>query len=119
MSGFDSGRVYSTQVLAGSQEAQAPDAPVQNEAALYEFVMHFRLGSEYIYRDRLRTSLLVKQNALEVQLEHVQMWSATLAQALREQPAEVLSLVRTWAERVVDISSRLQCGERRVRSCIR
>jgi len=99
MSGFDTGRVYSTQVLAGSEESKAPDAPVQNEAALYDFVMHFRLGSEYLYRDRLRTSLLVRQNVLEVQLEHVQMWSATLAQALRETPAEILALCEAAAKR--------------------
>lgn len=93
MSGFDLGRVFSTQVSAGSEVAQAPDAPVQNETALFEFVQHFRLGNEYIYRDRLRSNLLVKQYVLEVLLEHVQMWSPTLAQALRETPAEILPLV--------------------------
>ena len=40
MSGFDTGRVYSTQVLAGSEESKAPDAPVQNEAALYLSLIH-------------------------------------------------------------------------------
>ncbi|KAI3627788.1 MCM5 [Malassezia furfur] len=70
MSGFDLGRVFSTQVSAGSEVAQAPDAPVQNETALFEFVQHFRLGNEYIYRDRLRSNLLVKQYVLEVLLEH-------------------------------------------------
>lgn len=93
MSGFDIGRVYSTQVSAGSTSAQAPDAPVQNETALFEFIQHFRLGSEYIYRDRLRSNLLVKQYVLEVLLEHVQMWSPTLAQALRESPGDILGLV--------------------------
>ncbi|WFD36128.1 DNA helicase [Malassezia cuniculi] len=99
MSGFDTGRVYSTHVLPGSQAAQAPDAPVQNEAALYEFVMHFRLGSEYIYRDRLRTNLLVRQYVLDVQLEHVQLWSATLAQALRETPIDILALFEAAVKR--------------------
>ena len=83
MSGFDAGRVYSTQAVAVSSTAQAPDAPVQNETALFEFVQNFRLGAEYIYRDRLRSNLLVKQYVLDVQLEHVQMWSPHLAQALR------------------------------------
>ena len=71
MSGFDAGRVYSTQAVAVSSTAQAPDAPVQNETALFEFVQNFRLGAEYIYRDRLRSNLLVKQYVLDVQLEHI------------------------------------------------
>ena len=99
MSGFDVGRVYSTHVLPGSDVAQAPDAPVQNEAALFEFVMHFRLGSEYLYRDRLRTNLLVRHYALDVQLEHVQLWSPTLAQALRETPIEILTLFEAAVKR--------------------
>ena len=94
MSGFDTGRVYSTQALAGSQSARSQDAPVQNENSLFEFVQNFRLGSEYIYRDRLRSNLLVKEPTVDVQLEHVQMWSPSLAQALRETPAEILPLVR-------------------------
>ena len=54
MSGFDAGRVYSTQAVAVSSTAQAPDAPVQNETALFEFVQNFRLGAEYIYREAVR-----------------------------------------------------------------
>lgn len=94
MSGFDAGRVYSTQAVSVSLSSQPSDAPVRIENALYEFVQNFRLGAEYIYRDRLRTNLLVKQYVLEVQLEHVQMWSPQLAQSLRETPAEILALVR-------------------------
>ena len=99
MSGFDAGRVYSTQAVAVSSTAQAPDAPVQNETALFEFVQNFRLGAEYIYRDRLRSNLLVKQYVLDVQLEHVQMWSPHLAQALRETPIEILALFESAVKR--------------------
>ncbi|WFD31453.1 DNA helicase [Malassezia sp. CBS 17886] len=99
MSGFDTGRVYSTQVLAGSSAAQAPEAPVQHETTLFEFVQLFRLGNEFIYRDRLRANLLVKQPVLEVQIEHVQMWSPTLAQALREGPSEILPLFEAAVRR--------------------
>lgn len=96
MSGFDAGRVFSTQAVSQPHERQPPNAPVQNETALFEFIQHFRLGAEYLYRDRLRSNLLVKQYVLEVQLEHVQMWSPALAQALRETPAEILTLVRLY-----------------------
>ena len=82
MSGFDAGRVYSTQAISQPFERQPPNAPAQNETALFEFIQNFRLGAEYIYRDRLRSNLLVKQYVLDVQLEHVQMWSPALAQGL-------------------------------------
>ncbi|PKI85273.1 Mcm5p [Malassezia vespertilionis] len=90
MSGFDAGRVFSTQVLSEAEASHAPDAPVQIETTFFEFLQHFRLGNEYIYRDRLRANLLVKQYVLDVLLEHVQMWSPTLAQMLRETPTDIL-----------------------------
>lgn len=93
MSGFDVGRVYSAQVLAGSEESRAPDAPAQTEEALLQFIQRFRTGNDYIYRDRLRANLLAKQNVLDVQLEHLQLWSAYLAQQFREHPGEMLPLV--------------------------
>ncbi|WFD27527.1 DNA helicase [Malassezia nana] len=99
MSGFDAGRVFSTQAVSQPHERQPPNAPVQNETALFEFIQHFRLGAEYLYRDRLRSNLLVKQYVLEVQLEHVQMWSPALAQALRETPAEILTLFEAAVKR--------------------
>lgn len=92
--GFDKGRVYSAQVLAGNEDSRAPDAPVQVEQNLYEFLQRFRTGNDYVYRDRLRANLLAKQNVIDVQLEHLQLWSNALAQAFREGPAEMLPLVR-------------------------
>ncbi|WFD23597.1 DNA helicase [Malassezia equina] len=99
MSGFDAGRVYSTQAISNPSERQPPNAPAQNETALFEFIQNFRLGAEYIYRDRLRSNLLVKQYVLDVQLEHVQMWSPALAQGLRETPAEILALFEAAVKR--------------------
>lgn len=93
MSGFDTGRVYSAQVLAGNAASNAPDAPAQTEQALFEFIQAFRTGNDYLYRDRLRANLMAKQFVLDVQLEHVQLWSPTLAQSLRESPGDVLPLV--------------------------
>ncbi|CAD6890715.1 unnamed protein product [Tilletia controversa] len=99
MSGFDSGRIFSAQVLAGSEESRAPDAPVQTEATFFDFIQRFRQGNSFIYRDRLRSNLLARQYVLEVQLEHVQLWSAQLAQDLRDTPAEVLPLFESAVRR--------------------
>ncbi|KAN0065320.1 minichromosome maintenance protein 5 [Thecaphora frezii] len=99
MSGFDSGRVYSAQALAGSDTSRAPDAPAQTEQSLFNFVQSFRTGNDYIYRDRLRANLLAKQYLLDVQLEHLQLWSNNLAQALRETPGDILPLFESAVKR--------------------
>lgn len=93
MSGFDTGRLYSAQVLAGSASSRAPDAPAQTEANLFDFVQRFRHGNDYIYRDRLRANLLAKQNVLDVAVEHIALWNQQLAQQLNDRPGDVLPLV--------------------------
>lgn len=97
--GFDTGRIYSAQVLAGNEDSRAPEAPVQIEQSLFEFIQRFRMGNDYIYRDRLRANLLAKQFVIDVQLEHVQLWSNALAQAFRETPGEMLPLFEAAARR--------------------
>ncbi|PWN50590.1 putative CDC46-cell division control protein [Violaceomyces palustris] len=99
MSGFDAGRIFAAQALPSSEASRAPDAPAQTEAALFDFVQKFRTGNDFIYRDRLRANLLAKQYLLDVQLEHVQLWSNNLAQALRETPGDVLPLFEAAVKR--------------------
>ncbi|GAK67742.1 MCM-domain-containing protein [Moesziomyces antarcticus] len=99
MSGFDAGRVFSAQALAGSEASRAPDAPAQTEQTLFNFVQTFRTGSDYVYRDRLRANLLARQYVLEVQLEHIQLWSNDLAQALRDTPSDILPLFESAVKR--------------------
>lgn len=99
MSGFDAGRIYSAQVLAGSASSRAPNAPAETENSLFNFVQRFRQGNDYVYRDRLRANLLAKQNVLEVRLEHVGLWDQTLAQSLNETPGEILPLFESAVKR--------------------
>lgn len=97
MSGFDSGRLYSAQVLAGSASSRAADAPAQLEQNLFDFVQRFRQGNDYIYRDRLRANLFAKQYVLEVAVEHVALWDQQLAQNLADKPTDILPLVsQSW-----------------------
>ena len=93
MTGFDKGRVFSAQVLGGTEESRAPEAPAQTENNLYDFLQRFRNDDGFIYRDRLRANLLAKQNVIEVVLEHLELWNPAIAQALRETPGEMLPLV--------------------------
>lgn len=111
MSGFDSGRVYSAQVLAGSEASRAPEAPAQTEQNLFEFVQRFRQGNDYLYRDRLRANLLAKLNVLEVAVEHVALWNPTLAQSLTETPGEILPLVSQRMAEAVESWERLEAQQ--------
>lgn len=93
MAGFDKGRTFAAQVLGGTEESRAPDAPIQTENNLYDFIQRFRNDDGFIYRDRLRANLLAKQNVIEVIMEHLELWSPAIAQSFRESPGEMLPLV--------------------------
>jgi DNA replication licensing factor MCM5 len=90
-SGFDAPRIYSVGVLEG---AQNPDAPSQLEDAFLAFLSGFRVGGEFIYRDRLRSSLLLHHHSLEVDLRDLGVWNEELGQKVQEQPGEMVPLVR-------------------------
>ncbi|KDN47328.1 MCM-domain-containing protein [Tilletiaria anomala UBC 951] len=109
MSGFDLGQSYSTSVLPGTGASSSNggggngtsyETLAQIESNLYDFLQRFRLGNDFIYRDRLRANLLAKQYMVEVQLEHVQLWNATLAQNMREKPGEILPLFESAVKRI-------------------
>lgn len=93
LAGFDKGRIYTAQVLGGTEESRASDAPPQIENNLYDFIQRFRNDDGFIYRDRLRANLLARQNVVEVILEHLELWSPPIAQAFRDNPGEMLPLV--------------------------
>jgi hypothetical protein len=90
-SGFDQNRVYSVQVLAGDQ---APDSPAEIERLFFDFLSGFRLGGEFLYRDRLRSSLLLHHHSLDVDLRDLVMWNEELAQKVQEMPGDMIPLVR-------------------------
>jgi len=49
MSGFDANRTYSVPAH-GAPAATSPDLPSETEQLLYEFLQHFRIGEDFIYR---------------------------------------------------------------------
>jgi DNA replication licensing factor MCM5 len=90
MSGFETGRVYSIGVLAGDQH---PESLSQLEEAFLSFLSGFRVGGEFIYRDRLRASLLLHHHTLDVDLRDLGVWNEELGQKVQEQPGEMVPLV--------------------------
>lgn len=47
----------------------------------------------YVFRDKLRGNLLLKQYLLEVDLRHINLYNDELAFAIQNRPAEVIPLV--------------------------
>jgi DNA replication licensing factor MCM5 len=92
-SGFDANRVYTVPVPRHDDE-MSPDAPAQIEASFLEFLKEFRIGGEFVYRDRLRNAVLMQHHSLEVDLDDLAMYTAELAQKVHLRPGEMVPLVR-------------------------
>ncbi|KAF7978919.1 hypothetical protein HWV62_44452 [Athelia sp. TMB] len=96
MSGFDQDHLYNVNVHT-PQAATSPDSPSETEKLLLDFLLQYRVGGEFIYRDMLRGNLLLKQHQLEVDLRHVGLYNDELAHAIQDRPAEVLPLFENAA----------------------
>ncbi|PPQ69616.1 hypothetical protein CVT25_013699 [Psilocybe cyanescens] len=99
MSGFDANRVYSVSVH-DLPAATSPDTPSETEKLLVDFILSFRVGGEFVYRDLLRGNILLKQHLLEVDLRHVGLYNDELAHAIQDRPADVLALFENAATKV-------------------
>ncbi|KAF5356287.1 hypothetical protein D9756_004192 [Leucocoprinus leucothites] len=98
MSGFDANRVYNVSVH-DLPPATTPDSKSETEKLLLEFLQSFRVGGEFIYRDKLRANLLLKQYILEVDLRHIGLFNEELAFAIQDRPADILPLFENAATR--------------------
>ncbi|KIM85493.1 hypothetical protein PILCRDRAFT_817522 [Piloderma croceum F 1598] len=96
MSGFDANHVYNVSVH-DPPAASAPDSPSESEKLLFDFLLQYRVGGEFIYRDKLRGNLLLKQHQLEVDLRHVGLYNDELAHAIQDRPADILPLFENAA----------------------
>ncbi|KAF9073783.1 MCM2/3/5 family-domain-containing protein [Rhodocollybia butyracea] len=96
---FENDNVYSVSVL-DTAPATSPDTPAETEKLLLEFLQQYRVGGEFIYRDKLRANLLLKQHLLEVDLRHISLYNDELAHAIQDQPANVLPLFENAAARL-------------------
>ncbi|KAK0505988.1 MCM-domain-containing protein [Armillaria luteobubalina] len=98
MSGFDANNVYNVSVH-DPPPPTAPESASDTEKLLLDFLLQYRVGGEFIYRDMLRGNLLLKQNVLEVDLRHVSLYNDELAHAIQDRPADVLPLFENAATR--------------------
>ncbi|KAG2146514.1 MCM-domain-containing protein [Suillus bovinus] len=96
MSGFDGNHVFTVSVH-DPPAVGSPDSPSQTEKLLLEFLLQYRVGGEFIYRDQLRANLLLKQYQLEVELRHVGLYNDELAHAIQDKPTDILPLFENAA----------------------
>ncbi|KAJ9095239.1 hypothetical protein QFC21_005605 [Naganishia friedmannii] len=65
------------------------------ERLFWEFLYNFRVGNEFAYRDRLRSSLLLGKHTLQVDLDDLLMWNEQLGQRVMEKPGECVPLLES------------------------
>lgn len=93
MSGFDADRVYSVSVHQNANSSSFPtESPSETEKLLLDFLLQYRIGGEFIYRDKLRANLLLKHYQLEVDLRHVSLYNDELAHLIQNKPTDILPL---------------------------
>ncbi|ODN83451.1 hypothetical protein L202_01589 [Cryptococcus amylolentus CBS 6039] len=89
---MEEGRIWSVGVLEGAQNQNSPS---ELEKLFYEFLQGFRIDGNWIYRDALRSALLLKHHTLEVDLRDLVAWNEEMAQKVQEQPGEMIPLLET------------------------
>ncbi|KAK9464152.1 MCM2/3/5 family-domain-containing protein [Lipomyces oligophaga] len=96
---FDIGRVFSATVLAPSEDPNE-HARKDTEDSFRDFILEFRIDSEFIYREQLRENILVKRYCLSVELAHLISYNEELAHRLTNDPADLLPIFEDAAREV-------------------
>ncbi|VDB93515.1 unnamed protein product [Peniophora sp. CBMAI 1063] len=98
MSGFDADRIFTANAPTEAR-TRVENAPAAVEADLLEFILEFRVGGQFKYRDALRGNLLLKHYQLEVDLRDINMYKEDLASKIQKEPSDILPLFENAATR--------------------
>lgn len=107
--------LYSVPVYGSDLSARSgsgSNGHVQNTqtiADFQQFINEFRENESFVYRDRLRANCLRKEWTLEVEMGHLIGWKEDLASRCRNEPGDVLPLVRS----TFDLSEERSGGDRK------
>ncbi|CDR43656.1 CYFA0S12e02916g1_1 [Cyberlindnera fabianii] len=99
---FDRGDVYTASVLPGEENDQ--DTNQEFIAAFRKFILEFRVGSEFIYRNQLRERLLVKEYSLTVDAADLIGYQENLNKHLMDAPTEMVPL---FERAITDVAKRI------------
>ena len=87
---FDRPEVYSAPVLQGV--APNDDDNTEIIKSFRNFILEFRIDSQFVYREQLRNALLVKNYALTVNMEHLIGYNEDLYKKLADEPSDIIPL---------------------------
>ncbi|SMN21268.1 similar to Saccharomyces cerevisiae YLR274W MCM5 Component of the hexameric MCM complex [Maudiozyma saulgeensis] len=87
---FDRPEIYSAPVLQGV--APNDDDNTEIIKSFRNFILEFRIDSQFIYREQLRNALLVKNYSLSVNMEHLIGYNEDLFKRLSDEPSEIIPL---------------------------
>ncbi|AJV59349.1 Mcm5p [Saccharomyces cerevisiae YJM1388] len=106
---FDRPEIYSAPVLQG--ESPNDDDNTEIIKSFKNFILEFRLDSQFIYRDQLRNNILVKNYSLTVNMEHLIGYNEDIYKKLSDEPSDIIPLFETAITQVakrISILSRAQ-----------
>ena len=92
MSAWDEGQTYYQDQQLPVDGTNAQETPVVIRGKFREFIRNFREEEVFIYRDQLRNNMNREHNALEVALEDVALFDASLGQLLLQRPLETIPI---------------------------
>ncbi|KIM28949.1 hypothetical protein M408DRAFT_329001 [Serendipita vermifera MAFF 305830] len=97
MSGFDGNTVFAVPILADKPLGTTLESASDTERMLLDFLLQYRVGGVFIYRDQLRANLLLRIDSLEVELKHIALYNDDLAHAIQDRPGDTLPLFEAAA----------------------
>ncbi|GMM35409.1 MCM DNA helicase complex subunit [Saccharomycopsis crataegensis] len=106
---FDRPDIYSARVLPGEENPE--NANTEIVKAFRTFILEYREGSQFIYREQLRENLLVNEYSLTVQSDHLIRYNEELNQRLADDPVEMIPLfekaITESAQRIIYLQSEI------------
>ncbi|PVG02644.1 putative CDC46-cell division control protein [Serendipita vermifera] len=102
MSGFDANLVHAVPILGERPLSNTLENASDTERLLLDFLLQYRIGGQFVYRDQLRANLLLRINSLEVDLKHVALYNDDLSHAIQDKPGDTLPLFESAAARAAE-----------------
>lgn len=89
---MDRASVFTIDTGLPKDDSQPDDQPGEIQKAFRSFILEFRLDNNFIYRDALRTNILVKLYMLDVDIGHLISFNEELAHKLSNEPADIIPI---------------------------
>ncbi|SCU85596.1 LANO_0C04742g1_1 [Lachancea nothofagi CBS 11611] len=88
---YDRTEIYAAPVLAGEEIGENDNSEIIK--AFHSFILEFRLDAHFVYREQLRSNLLVKNYCVTVDTAHLIGYNEDLYKKLCDEPTDVLPLL--------------------------